>query len=68
MNNDVRQAIDEAIAALGDIPADQITKQQRLAYRLCISIMVKYGYLENYIITPDPLDNSLSGGNCEDNM
>lgn len=55
MDDKTLQALEEAIQALGSIPADQFTEQQKLAYRLCVQVMVDHGYLENY-------DNPLLSG------
>jgi hypothetical protein len=31
-------ALNEAVATLGDIPAESCTEQQRQAYRLCVEV------------------------------
>ena len=39
METNTLQALTEAIDALGDIPDEQCTDQQREAYRLCVEVL-----------------------------
>jgi hypothetical protein len=41
MKDELLQALNEAIDALGDIPAEQSTDEQKAAYKLCIKVRDK---------------------------
>lgn len=46
MKQEIVQALNEAIDALGDIPAENTTDQQREAYRLCV--VARDGLLDSH--------------------
>jgi hypothetical protein len=35
-NDKIIKCLNEAVDAIGDIPAEQVTKQQKKAYKLCV--------------------------------
>jgi len=44
-NESILNALNESVDALGDIPAEDATEQQREAYRMCLE--VRDGLIEN---------------------
>ena len=41
MTQEILQALNEAIDALGDIPAEDVSEQQQKAYRMCMEVRDK---------------------------